>query len=52
MNNTCKDKDLTFDGYSLLYADHPNNVKKILEILESFGYSKETLAPKMLPIPN
>ena len=28
MNNTYKDKDLTFDGYSLLYADHPNSVKK------------------------
>ena len=47
MNNTCKDKDLTLDGYSLLYADHPNNEKKS----ESFGYSKESLAPKMLPVP-
>ena len=46
-NNTYEDKDLTLNGYSLLRADHPDNVKRG----EVCIYYKETLALKMIPNP-
>ena len=47
LNNTCEDKDLTSNGYSFFRADHPNNIKRGGVCI----YYKETLAPKMIPIP-
>ena len=47
LNNTYEDKDLILNGYSLLWVEHPNNVKTG----EFCIYYKETLALKLIPTP-